>query len=124
MDLQLTGKVAVVTGASKGIGLAITRALAREGAFVVAGARTVDALRGLDRVTSLAVDLVAPVGPARLVERALEEHGRVDVLVNNVGAVRMRLQDSSEPATRNSHGRCRPTFSPPFGPRERCCRRC
>ena len=46
MDLQLTGKVAVVTGASKGIGLAITRALAREGAFVVAGARTVDALVG------------------------------------------------------------------------------
>ena len=92
MDLQLTGKVAVVTGASKGIGLAITRALTREGAFVVAGARTVDALRGLDRVTSLAVDLVAAEGPARLVERALEEHGRVDVLVNNVGAVRLRLQ--------------------------------
>ena len=70
MDLQMTGKVAVVTGASKGIGLAITRALAREGAFVVAGARTVDALRGLDRVTPLAVDLVAAEGPARLVERA------------------------------------------------------
>ena len=63
MDLQLTGKVAVVTGASKGIGLAITRALAREGAFVVAGARTVDALRGLDRVTSLAVDRWRPKGP-------------------------------------------------------------
>jgi NAD(P)-dependent dehydrogenase (short-subunit alcohol dehydrogenase family) len=43
MDLQLTSKVAVMTGASKGNGLAITRALAREGAFVVAGARTVDA---------------------------------------------------------------------------------
>src|SRR4051812_27237031 len=92
MDLQLTSKVAVVTGASKGIGLAITRALAREGAFVVAGARTVDGLRGLDRVTSVAVDLVAAEGPARLVERALGQHGRVDVLVNNVGAVRMRLQ--------------------------------
>ena len=92
MDLQLTSKVAVVTGASKGIGLAITRALAREGAFVVAGARTVDGLRGLDRVTSLAVDLVTAEGPARLVERALGEHGRLDVLVNNVGAVRMRLQ--------------------------------
>ncbi|MES1205991.1 MAG: SDR family NAD(P)-dependent oxidoreductase [Pseudomonadota bacterium] len=92
MDLRLNDQVAVVTGASKGIGLAITRALAREGAFVVAGARTVDALQGIARVTSLAVDLIAPDGPARLVDRALAEHGRVDVLVNNVGAVRMRLQ--------------------------------
>ena len=40
MDLELTDKVAVVTGASKGIGLAVTRALADEGARVVAGART------------------------------------------------------------------------------------
>ena len=92
MDLQLTNKVVVVTGASKGIGLAITRTFAQEGAFVVAGARTVDALAGLERVTSLAVDLAAPEGPARLIERALGEHGRVDVLVNNVGAVRLRLQ--------------------------------
>ena len=92
MDMQLTDKVAIVTGASKGIGLAITRALAREGAFVVAGARSIDGLRGLERVSSLAVDLVTPEGPARLVERALSEHGRVDVLVNNVGAVRMRLE--------------------------------
>ena len=57
MDLRLNNQVAVVTGASKGIGLAITRALAREGAFVVAGARTVDGLQGIERVTSLAVDL-------------------------------------------------------------------
>ncbi len=92
MDLQLTNKVVVVTGASKGIGLAITRTFAQEGAFVVAGARTVDALGGLERVTSLAVDLVAPEGPARLIERALAVHQRVDVLVNNVGAVRLRLQ--------------------------------
>lgn len=91
MDLQLTDKVAVVTGASKGIGLAVTRALVAEGAVVVAGARTTGALEGLDRVTPVAVDLAAPDGPAALVRRALDDHGRVDVLVNNVGAVRLRL---------------------------------
>ena len=48
MDLELAGKVAVVTGASKGIGLATVRVLALEGAQVVAGARSIDALRGID----------------------------------------------------------------------------
>lgn len=92
MDLELDDKVAVVTGASKGIGLAITRALAREGARVVAGARTIDGLAGIERTTAVALDLVAPEGPARLIRQALDQHGRVDILVNNVGAVKMRLQ--------------------------------
>jgi NAD(P)-dependent dehydrogenase (short-subunit alcohol dehydrogenase family) len=92
MDLQLRGKVAVVTGASKGIGLAIVRGLVQEGARVVAGARGVEALAGIEGVTAVALDLATPEGPAELVRRALDEHGRVDVLVNNVGAVRMRLQ--------------------------------
>jgi NAD(P)-dependent dehydrogenase (short-subunit alcohol dehydrogenase family) len=91
MDLELAGKIAVVTGASKGIGLAVTRALVAEGAKVVAGARSVQALEGLPCVTAVALDLAAPDGPARLVQRALDEHGRVDVLVNNVGAVRLRM---------------------------------
>ncbi len=91
MDLELAGKVAVVTGASKGIGLAVTHALADEGARVVAGARTTDALDPLDGVTAVSVDLAAPDGPGLLIRRALDEHGRVDVLVNNVGAVRLRL---------------------------------
>src|SRR5882672_6110509 len=92
MDLKLTDKVAVVTGASKGIGLAITRALLDEGARVVAGARTIDGLADLPRVTAVALDLASHEGPARLVQRALDEHGRIDVLVNNVGGVRLRLQ--------------------------------
>jgi NAD(P)-dependent dehydrogenase (short-subunit alcohol dehydrogenase family) len=92
MDLKLSGKIAVVTGASKGIGLAITRALVEEGARVVAGARNVQGLEALPGVTAVAVDLSAPDGPARLVERAVAEHGRVDVLVNNMGGVRLRLE--------------------------------
>src|SRR4051812_39409132 len=91
MDLELRDRVAVVTGASKGIGLAVVEELAAEGACVVAGARDVASLDGLDRVTALAVDLLDPDGPARLVEDAIERHGRVDVLVNNVGAVKVRL---------------------------------
>jgi NAD(P)-dependent dehydrogenase (short-subunit alcohol dehydrogenase family) len=91
MDLELTDKVAVVTGASKGIGLAVARELAAEGARVVAGARTVAALEGLEGITPLAVDLTDAEGPARLVGHAVERHGRLDVLVNNVGGVRLRL---------------------------------
>src|SRR4051794_19497983 len=90
MDLQLRDQVAVVTGASKGIGLAVARELAGEGMQVVAGARTVTALEGIEGVTPFAVDLVAPEGPAQLVEHAIARHGRVDVLVNNVGGVRVR----------------------------------
>jgi NAD(P)-dependent dehydrogenase (short-subunit alcohol dehydrogenase family) len=92
MDLRLKDKVAVVTGASKGIGLAITRALADEGALVVAGARTTETLKDLPRVSAMPLDLTAPDAPAHLVGRAMEQHGRLDVLVNNVGAARVRLK--------------------------------
>jgi NAD(P)-dependent dehydrogenase (short-subunit alcohol dehydrogenase family) len=92
MDLGLDGKVAVVTGAGKGIGLAVTRALAAEGAQVVAGSRSTGTLEGLKGVTPVAVDLSSADGPAQLIRRATEEHGQVDVLVNNVGAVRIRTE--------------------------------
>ncbi len=92
MDLELSGKIAVVTGASKGIGLAIVRALTDEGALVVAGARTVRSLEGLPNVTPVPVDLSTRAGPAELVQAAVQKYGRVDVLVNNVGAVRLRLE--------------------------------
>jgi NAD(P)-dependent dehydrogenase (short-subunit alcohol dehydrogenase family) len=91
MDLKLSGKTAVVTAASKGIGLAIVRALSAEGAHVVAGARDIATLEGLERVTPLNVDLATVQGPSQLVARAIEQHGRVDVLVNNMGAVRLRV---------------------------------
>jgi NAD(P)-dependent dehydrogenase (short-subunit alcohol dehydrogenase family) len=91
MDLQLQDKVAVVTGAGKGIGLAITKMLVDEGAHVVAASRSVDTLEGLERVTPVAVDLIAPDAPGRLIAAAVQAHGRVDILVNNVGAVRLRL---------------------------------
>jgi NAD(P)-dependent dehydrogenase (short-subunit alcohol dehydrogenase family) len=88
----LAGEVAVVTGAGKGIGLAVTRTLAEEGAHVVAGSRTTENLDGLKGVNPVAIDLAAPDGPAEPIRRATEEHGRIDVLVNNVGAVRMRTE--------------------------------
>jgi len=86
MDLKLNGKVAVVTGASKGIGLAVSIALASEGVRVVAGARTPTAeLETLDAVVPVAVDLARAGGPEQLIDRAVEEFGGVDILINNVG---------------------------------------
>ncbi|KAB2348508.1 SDR family NAD(P)-dependent oxidoreductase [Actinomadura rudentiformis] len=88
MDLQLSGRVAIVTGASKGMGLAITRTLLEEGARVVAASRKsspeLDALAGPGLV-HVAVDLMDPDAPGRLVERAVEEFGGLDILVNNAG---------------------------------------
>jgi NAD(P)-dependent dehydrogenase (short-subunit alcohol dehydrogenase family) len=92
VDLELNDKIAVVTGAGKGIGLAATRALVAEGARVIAGSRSVDSLEGIEGVTPVALDLAAVDAPAKLVQRALDEHGRVDVLANNVGAVRIRAE--------------------------------
>jgi NAD(P)-dependent dehydrogenase (short-subunit alcohol dehydrogenase family) len=91
MDLELTDKVAVVTGANKGIGLAITNSLVAEGACVVAGSLSTENLDGLDGVTAVPVNLLDADGPALLVQKAIDAHGRLDVLVNNVGAVRIRV---------------------------------
>jgi NAD(P)-dependent dehydrogenase (short-subunit alcohol dehydrogenase family) len=94
MDLDLEGRTAVVTGASKGIGLAITRALVGEGVHVVAGAREQSAelaeLATEGRVQTVTVDLATATGPADLVAAALDRGG-LDILVNNVGQVSPRL---------------------------------
>lgn len=95
MDLHLKNKVAVVTGASKGIGLAIAQALAAEGARVAAGARnTSDELAQLAasaQVHPVAVDLSTADGPSQLIDEAVATFGGLDILVNNVGSVRPRL---------------------------------
>jgi NAD(P)-dependent dehydrogenase (short-subunit alcohol dehydrogenase family) len=90
VDLMLRDKVAIVTGASKGIGMAVTEALADEGALVVAAARRVSSLQGLENVTAIAVDLSDPVAPTTLVQQALDAYGRIDILINNVGGLEVR----------------------------------
>jgi NAD(P)-dependent dehydrogenase (short-subunit alcohol dehydrogenase family) len=84
MELQLRGRVAVVTGASKGIGLAIVRTLAEEGAHVVAASRT-SSPDFPANVLHVPVDLMEPGAPAEVVARAVSGFGGLDVLVNNAG---------------------------------------
>ncbi|MGK5629930.1 SDR family oxidoreductase [Streptomyces sp. URMC 123] len=85
MDLRLSGKTAVVTGGSKGIGLAVVRELAAEGMRVHAVARTAipETAELGDGVTTVELDLTAPSAARQLAERV----GAVDVLVNNLGGV-------------------------------------
>jgi NAD(P)-dependent dehydrogenase (short-subunit alcohol dehydrogenase family) len=89
MDLNLVDKTALVTGGSKGIGLAVATALAEEGAHVVVGSRgttpELDVLMGKYDVQHVAVDLADPDGPEHLIA-ATSSYGSLDVLVNNVGA--------------------------------------
>ncbi|WP_438019737.1 SDR family NAD(P)-dependent oxidoreductase [Sorangium sp. So ce315] len=92
MDLELTGKRAIVTGGSRGIGKAIARELAREGADVVIAARGKDKLEATAaelsaetgrRVVPLVVDTADEASVNALVERAVAALGGVDILVNN-----------------------------------------
>jgi NAD(P)-dependent dehydrogenase (short-subunit alcohol dehydrogenase family) len=85
MDMRLNGKTAVVTGASRGIGLAVVTALVGEGMRVVAGARTGTPELKETGATAVQVDLSTAEGTATLIDRALAELGEIDVLVNNVG---------------------------------------
>ncbi|WP_232667683.1 SDR family NAD(P)-dependent oxidoreductase [Pseudonocardia sp. TRM90224] len=85
MDLQLSGKTALVTGASRGIGLAVVSRLIEEGMRVVAGSRTLTPELAATGANTKQVDLATADGPNLLVQHALEELGELDVLVNNVG---------------------------------------
>ena len=91
----LEGKTAIVTGASSGIGAAIARALAAEGARVAGGARRVEQLETEIR---LELDVTDPASSERFVEQAVRELGGLDVLVNNagLGLGRDPFDDSSE----------------------------
>jgi short-subunit dehydrogenase len=87
--MELAGRVVIITGASSGIGAATARLAASEGAKVVLVARRADRLDALSRElpgsTAVRADLREPAEVHRMVQRALETHGRVDVLVNNAG---------------------------------------
>ena len=87
MDLKLNGRIAVVTGGSKGIGLEVVRTLLDEGVRVVATSRRptpeLEALGG--DLLHVPADLMDPQAPAEVIARAVEHFGGLDILVNNAG---------------------------------------
>src|SRR4051812_17749413 len=87
---RLDGRVAIVTGASSGLGDRFARVLAAAGARVVVTARRTDRLEALaaELPDALVVsgDITSPEMPARLVDVAIDRYGRLDVIVNNAGA--------------------------------------
>src|SRR5262245_17944452 len=96
MDLQLMNKVAVVTGSSRGLGLASARALAKEGCRVVLCARDqatlTQAAAGLETgaaragsVLAVSADVSTTEGAGKVIDAAVEQFGQIDILVNNVG---------------------------------------
>jgi 3-oxoacyl-[acyl-carrier protein] reductase len=93
MDLRLTGKVVLITGSSRGIGLATVKAFAAEGCRIMLSARSAEQLSDAElalRATGAAVaahaaDVGHPAEAARLIDATVAAYGGIDVLVNNVG---------------------------------------
>jgi len=106
-DQKVAQKVALVTGAGRGIGRAVAIELARAGFALCLAARTLDELEETRRLTRLApehalivlIDLTAEDGPETLFTTAIDHFGRLDVLVNNAGwgAARTALHKTSTP---------------------------
>lgn len=91
MDLRIGDRVYVVTGASSGIGAAITARLAAEGATVVGVARRPWSIEALgERVSVVTADLTEPEAAEYVIDRVADRHGRLDGLVNNAGALESR----------------------------------
>jgi len=87
--MEIKDKIAIVTGASAGIGLALARLLAEKGATVILAARSVDKLKQLEKEIpgSLAIpaDMQKPEDIRNLIHQARGRFGRIDILVNNAG---------------------------------------
>ena len=96
--LDLSGKIAIVTGASRGIGRSIAEVLADRGAHVIAAARGENAAATVDAIVSASgraelasVDVTDTASVDALVAGTMERHGRIDILVNNAGITRDQL---------------------------------
>jgi NAD(P)-dependent dehydrogenase (short-subunit alcohol dehydrogenase family) len=97
MELELTGKVAIVSGGSKGIGRAAALGFIKEGASVVVCARGREALdetvaavgaSARERIAAVSADLTDLAAIRRVVDKTISEFGRIDILVNNAGSAR------------------------------------
>lgn len=118
MTQRLEGKIALITGASRGIGYAIAEAYAREGAIICLNARNADTLneaaeqlrQGGATVSAYACDVVDRAGVDAMVEQITAEYGRIDVLVNNAGIyiaspfMQYSIEDFSRVIDVNVHG--------------------